>query len=636
MLVEIQNSSGTKLGVISTVMSWESTKRLNRAGTFKFEMPLTDERSSLVQEKRIAYCYRVLGGVGGDLELVGSGVIDNIQVNMNPSQGRSTLVVSGDDLFRELVNRTVGRLKLESSGAPVSTGLADIMAFAPAGWSLDTVNGYATTGNSVYGSFFGESVLGAISTLARNTCEFFRLGAGRKVVWLRDNINTSGLRGYQSLDPDAQNNEDAVLITSLREQQKTFQLVTRVYPFGAGNGDDRLTLEASTESAPAGYTFSSDSKGYYIERDAAVTAYGTIERQIAFDDIAAVSNSDNDVESAANQLFNTALYWLQIQSFITKEYSITIAKQDKLIEPGETIKVEWYEWVQDNSGSQVEAFSVNDDMTILESTTRVTDESVETPNIIVSTSAAWAKNCADIVADSIAFGTVYAAHAQFARSVDSQSESQAMDSSNPFSMRWWFGEEIAIVNSVKLRFRIDPLVSTATAAASGGGATSGGGGASTPTSSGTVGSTNSRTLMGYNTDSTSSADPDPGHVHYIQTESHDHIVNSHTHNVTISSHTHTTPNHTHGISYGVYTDAAGNTFQLSDLTITVNGGSDISGSVTSITGGWYELDITNEVKDSTTLRPKQENNDVTFSTSQKRGQIKTDLTMVTAVQAIGV
>ncbi len=108
--IDIEDSSGTKLGggPITSGVAWQSTRRLDRAGTFSFTMPAGDERAKLVRVKRVARCWTVDGGV---LQHLGSGIIDNITVTEGVD-GAPMLTVSGDDLLRQLTYRSVGELAL--------------------------------------------------------------------------------------------------------------------------------------------------------------------------------------------------------------------------------------------------------------------------------------------------------------------------------------------------------------------------------------------------------------------------------------------------------------------------------------------------------------------------------------------
>jgi hypothetical protein len=109
--VVISDSAGTVYGdgPITTLVGWQSVKRLDRAGAFSFQMPATDPRADLCRPFRIATCY---GMVGGRVTELGSGIIAHKQLQ----PGRpSYLQVSGDDLLRELAQRTVGNLQLSAA-----------------------------------------------------------------------------------------------------------------------------------------------------------------------------------------------------------------------------------------------------------------------------------------------------------------------------------------------------------------------------------------------------------------------------------------------------------------------------------------------------------------------------------------
>jgi len=132
MLVEIYNSSDTKLGTIDTVTSWNSNAKLDRAGTFTFTMPASDTKyTDLVAAKRIAKCYKI---VGGSRQLVGAGVIDATDITIKTGDRGAEVTVSGDDLLRELTNTSVGFLEIESSGSGVTSAPSEIIAEAQAGW----------------------------------------------------------------------------------------------------------------------------------------------------------------------------------------------------------------------------------------------------------------------------------------------------------------------------------------------------------------------------------------------------------------------------------------------------------------------------------------------------------------------
>ena len=97
--VDIENASGTVQGDGPLQPTrWRSTRRLNKAGTFEFEIPATDTRAAnLIQQKYIARCYAVIGGATVE---VGAGIIEEITLRLDNNV--PVRVVRGPDLLSEL------------------------------------------------------------------------------------------------------------------------------------------------------------------------------------------------------------------------------------------------------------------------------------------------------------------------------------------------------------------------------------------------------------------------------------------------------------------------------------------------------------------------------------------------------
>lgn len=682
MLVEIYNASDVKQGTISTVQSWSNSAKLDRAGAFSFTMPSTDPNAALVVAKRVAKCYRI---VGGTRQLVGAGVIDSKSMTIETGKRSPSLIVSGSDLLRELTNTSVGFLEItDGSGSGATTAPADIIAFAQAGWTLDVVTGYNSTATSVYAGFAGESVLSAFAKVSEKIGEHFRIGDGRKIVWMREDQTDSGIKAIQGFSPEATKIATVCLITDIEIVEETFDLVTRIYPYGAGNGRARISLETTTQAAPAGYTL--DTTNNYLQITAPHTAYGLIERYVSFKDIAPISNTDADVQAASDILFEAAKVYLDNNSQIQSTYSLSVAGLDAIVYPGNTIRVVYREY-----RPGYKAIDIDTDLVILEVRTEITDNRVRVVGLTVSTVSQWPVSDAEIVSEQIGESRIFESHPQLSASIDTISYRDPMDDVKDAVFRFWMGAEITTLNQVLVRFRIDPLRSTvksiagaSTTTSSGGGSTSGSGGSATPTSSSGGSSTPTSSSGGSSTptSATQSTNHTHGlsipngtisnnigfnslgavvtdrasitvyapvqnntvnHTHTVTIGNHTHTVTiaGHTHDVTIAAHTHTTPNHTHDLTpnittvYGIFEESGANTLVIANLTITVNGGADQSGSVTDIGNGWYELDITSELINSATLRPTQENNDITFATATaKTAQITSQISVRSVIQAI--
>lgn len=391
--IDIEDSSFTRLGTgpILTAQSWESVARLDRAGTIRFQMPAADPRAQLVVEKRVARCGTVINGV---IQTVGNGIIDKIELAVDEN-GRAMLNVSGDDLLRELTYISAGSLQIGASGAPVTSGPADIEALFPAGWSLDTVNGYNATAKSVWHQFEGESILAALIKLSELTGEHFRLGSGRKVVWLQNDQPASGIRAIRGADGLAmEGNDNVCILRNVTRERDAQEMVSRVIPLGAGEGGAKITLLGTTWSAPAGYTL--DAASNYIKRDATESGYARIELPVSIKDI---KNPD--------MLAEQAYEWLKRHSQAEQFYRAEVAKLDGSLNPGELLQVYYQQWVDG-----YHAVDINASQVVLEVSTRVDVQGVRVADLQFASVDRYPNTDADVLVDGINQAQAAYTHAQ--------------------------------------------------------------------------------------------------------------------------------------------------------------------------------------------------------------------------------
>jgi len=652
--IDIETPAGNRLGdgPISTALYWDKTERLDRAGDFAFSMPLSDPRSALVVEKRVAHCWAAENGKVVDK---GSGVIDQITVRTD-ADGRKFLDVSGGLIERELTYRSVGFLQLsDGNGGGVSNALAQIMSFAPPGWTISP-DGYGSTISDIYAAFAGELILNALVKLAEHTGEHFRFD-GRSLVWLRKNLQNSGVRAVQDGEPDA----TKVLIRSLERVKDSYELVTRIYPYGAGNADARLTLATCTQTPPAGYALETNQNRLIC--NAAESAYGIIvERYLSWKDIGPVANTDLDLQAAANTLYQAAYEHLRRFSQPQQSYRLEIRSAGaQLLLPGQTIRVVYQDWVDG-----YKEIDLDTDLVILEVTTRLDAGGQAAIGLQVSTVDRWPTSGSEIQASQIAEGRVFEAHPQLSANSYVTAYSQAMDSGAPARFDFWLGKEVTMVNQVALRFRVDPLRSTVKASAAGGGTTvtseDGGGGAVTSEDGGGQTADGGAHLHVFHVfDISHAPSPDPVYFDVLDgfgglfasgvsgtydevqvgvSNSHEHTINPHKHTINIPPHSHSVQiqPHTHPMVYGIFEESQANTLDVEDLSFRVNGGSDLSASVVELGNGWYELDLTAAVADPVSFRPNQAANRLEISTAvtEKTAQITGQLVVRNIIQAIAV
>jgi len=639
--VDIENGSSARVGagpLRASQFSYRS--RLSASGDFTFIVSAADPNLAALAEKRVAVCRYV--DRNGDMQTFGSGVIDKVTRTI-ADDGSMVITVSGNALVRELSYRSVGLLDLSGiGGAGVLDAPDQIMAFAPAGWSIDS----GETATSVYAGFDGESVLHALTRVGEHIGEHWRLGTGRSVEWLgpASVFIASGVRAVQHVnDPvSAETVGNIALITTLEEESDAADLITRVIPRGSGNGGVVLTLAPATDTAPSGYTL--DLVNNYVKRDDAEATYGRIERVLDYKEIGPISNTTPDVQAAANMLLQASVEHLRRYGSPQKFYRVGLANVNQVLKPGTSLHCVYRSLLDGHV-----VYDLDAEFNLLEVDSQISEMGIETTSVLISTIDRLPQSDSEYLAQQAMQARVLSAHQQLGASVDTFTYRDELDNSKGASFRCWLGDEYTSIQRAVMRFRIQPLRSTvksvagqSTTTSSGGGSTSGSGGAATPTTNATphghaISVINGVVGKQVYFDGLFFRSAAATGTAQTQTEL---PAGGHTHNVSVPAHTHTTPNHTHDLTpnitmaHGIYEESSGNTLALSNLVIKLNGGADLRASAVSLGEGWYEIDITDELVDSV-FRPSQENNEIAITTAvAKTARIEAQITIRGVVQAV--
>ena len=443
--VDIEDSSGNKVGSgpITSASSWRVRALMDGAGEWSFTAPLSDVKLAQATPRRYAHIYAWLAGV---YTWVGGGPIDSIRTEVG-DDGVVIATVAGGDLIRELAWRSVGSLAIsDGTGGPMthSQAVAAVAAFAPAGWTITADS--SPGNNAVYGQFGGESVLAALTTLADRSESHFML-TGRRTLAFVSTATASGVHAVAAGD-DLGIGQCAIMAMGL--ESSSYDLYSRIIPIGAGQSLAALTLRATTRTAAAGYTL--DATTNYLRNDAVETAYGRCEQVVAFKDIAPISSTTADVQSAANMLYDAALAWLDAHAAPLVTYKLSVAECPVLLRPLQTIRVSYQNVVSN--------IDIDEALIVLAVDWSGDTAGMRTAGLTVSTVDAWPDSDLAALVEGVAKGNVYQAHPQVNVTHYVIPYSEPVDEDEQAEFWWRFDEHITQLVRVTFDFEIKPLEST--------------------------------------------------------------------------------------------------------------------------------------------------------------------------------
>lgn len=639
--LDVETAPGVRAGPgpVVTVTAFASTARLDRAGQWSATVPALDVRAvALLQPKRTALAYAMIDGVQ---TLLGGGPIDGVTVSL--SGDAPSLTVTGADLLGELAALSVGR-------GESYHGWNLLLASKPASWLLLQTETLPVW----YMRYSHESILGALVEAAARVGFHFRLGmpgapgGAIRVVEAFITPAASGVLATANGDALAmERNPNACAISSIEERRGASDLANRLYVYGSGNGDARLTLAAATAwpngGSLAGTYTDADGNVWSISRaqslltcTSSVAAYGAHDAPLAFANVAPLTNTAADMQAAANLLLLAALQQGRRLAQPQYAYSLRVAGLRKQVRPGQTIRVQARRFID---GAR--PINIDRDLVVMEVQTAVDAAGIRTDGLTVSTLAAWPQTDAGVMAGAIREVQAAAALPQMGPSVDTISYREPIDDDHPATLPFWAGPEVTTVAQVLLRFRADPLRST------------------TKTVAGTVSGT-------------------------VDLPDHEHDVPDHQHKFLISA---GTPTYALGfgaagtsgglvspavssdfeyptaadsgrvttedgggqvdvaldltsafsLQYGIYEDT--NAYAATELDWLINGVA-VGAAATSLGSGWYSLDLTALVSDAATFRPARADNTITVavkaaSKNGRRVQVTAQVSLRTVIQAKG-
>jgi len=270
----------------------------------------------------------------------------------------------------------IREIKVWSKGAK-EDDVATVLAVAP-NWEV-SADGEPHTATGSFLQFTGETVLGALSKIAEESGEFFRLTAKRQVMWLGNAVRPTGVTLTRARGSVQTNIAKVVFISDIEQIEDGWEIVTRLYPYGAGNGPARLTLEdAFPWMPPPGWAFNFEEN--YLENLTATDKYGLIEREITFNEIQVIRLDDLGRQSAADQLFRAAETWLHAHSAPVTSYRVTVVDGNTVFAPGDSVRLNFVDF--DAGGFRT--FDARGDWTVTEVTQSFDGNGVRSTKLVLT------------------------------------------------------------------------------------------------------------------------------------------------------------------------------------------------------------------------------------------------------------
>jgi photosystem II stability/assembly factor-like uncharacterized protein len=223
-------------------------------------------------------------------------------------------------------------------GTTVSIGLTHAAAvqalenLSPAGWDL--VPDGTPTVDDIYIQFAGESVLAGALLVAERSGTHCYLSATQELTFT-DTWTDSGIHAVNG--PTAIDANTAA-IASLMVEESTYDLVSRVYPYGKmADGTTLIGIGQSAISAGTGYTKSNASG--YIENDSAIANYGIVERMVVFNEIVLADDTINGRVAVGDALVRAGKTYLERTCLPVTNYRLQLAGCAALLWPMQTIRI---------------------------------------------------------------------------------------------------------------------------------------------------------------------------------------------------------------------------------------------------------------------------------------------------------
>jgi hypothetical protein len=587
IFVEVESAPGVVVGAgpITEITALRIGSRLSQAGSWTMTLPANAPNAELLDDQRTVMAYVLLEG---EKTFLGGGAIDRKVTTVN-SDGRMTIEVGGVDLLGEWSREDVGVLTLDGTGA---ANIAELLGVGPSGWTNVSVGTPAAFARQ----FTNETPLTALVAVAKQMGHRFVRARGVRRLEYQISVPTNtSLTCVMNLNAlEAEDNPYLATIVNITESRTSYDLLNRAYVYGAGSGENVLTLAAasvwpddatamsSSYIAPSGDEYFYNAANNRITNSDAFTRHGGLRsKRVQFPEVRLLVNTDVGLVAAANTLVKAAVAKLEQKRTPQVTYRMKLADLRTRLYPGDKIHIDARRWVD---GAHV--VDIDADAYVLSVTDILDANGFWTADVEASNILAWPETATTQMAQSAELAKVVTAHVQLTGNVDTIAHPMRYVST-AFNPRFYLflAGETALVNSVVIRFRTQPLESF-NGVVEGSDINTGFSDPLAHAGSTGVPSTSSTTQVVVSA---------PDHVHGLS--AHTHPAN------TITAH----DAHDHPLPWGHFSAPSADTLLPTDLEFQVNGVGSWEAGYTLIAASgataWYELDLTAHFQNVVTRRP---------------------------------
>ena len=327
------------------------------------------------------------------------------------------------DLLGEWSRAAVDSMQLTGSGV---ANLNDLLDLAPTGW-VTVLEG---TPANFKREFVHETLLTALVSVAgqmgHRFCRRPVLVNERNLTYSVSPDTSVALTCVMNLDAlEAEDNDALATIVNLTEAHTSYDLLNRATVYGAGSGENRLTLAAATVwpddttaigsvyTAASGDQYEYDAATNRIENTTRSALYGVRSKALSFADVRLLQNTDAGLEAAANLLVKAAVAHLERKRVPQVSYRMKLADLRTRLYPGDRIHIDARRYVD---GERI--IDIDEDVFVLSVSDVLDANGLWTADVEASNIAAWPEDSVTQMAHSAQVAPTQQAHVQLTGNVD--------------------------------------------------------------------------------------------------------------------------------------------------------------------------------------------------------------------------